>query len=123
MSEFHTDGHDVTVISIVATEPGQYDFELSNPHFGAQRWLGLELDNSTKGVRIDSVHNSAAQKVGIRTGDFIVGFNGKPVANPNDVLKLLSKTHIGDKVPLDIERDGKRMTIVIEVAERSPLSS
>jgi hypothetical protein len=29
ISEFHTDGHDITLVSIVATEPGTYNFELA----------------------------------------------------------------------------------------------
>ena len=29
ISEFHTDGHDITLMSVVATEPGKYDFEVS----------------------------------------------------------------------------------------------
>jgi imidazolonepropionase-like amidohydrolase len=33
ISEFHTDGHDITLLSIVATEPGKYDFQLSGFRF------------------------------------------------------------------------------------------
>jgi Complex I intermediate-associated protein 30 (CIA30) len=36
ISEFRTDGHDLTLLSIVATAPGKYDFELSGFHFFPQ---------------------------------------------------------------------------------------
>ena len=36
ISEFHTDGHDITLLSIVATEPGTYNFELSGFRFVPQ---------------------------------------------------------------------------------------
>lgn len=35
ISEFHTDGRDITLVSVVATEPGTYDFQLSGFRFGA----------------------------------------------------------------------------------------
>ena len=119
ISEFHTDGHDITLISIVATEPGEFHFELSKPHFGAQRWLGLELDNLPKGVKIFEIHkNSPAEKAGLSVGDTITAFNGKPVERYKDVLRLLSETNLHDRVPIEIVRDGKHQTVVIEVMER-----
>jgi imidazolonepropionase-like amidohydrolase len=36
ISEFHTDGHDISLLSIVATEPGTHNFELSGFHLFPQ---------------------------------------------------------------------------------------
>jgi hypothetical protein len=36
-SDFHTDGHDITLVSFVATAPGKYDFELRDVQIGAPR--------------------------------------------------------------------------------------
>ena len=33
-------------------------------------------------------------------------------------MSLLSETHVGDKVPVEVERHGKNQTLFIVVAER-----
>ena len=119
ISEFHTDGHDITVISIVATEPGEFHFELSKPHFGAQRWTGMEFYNRPNGAVLGSIDtDSPAEKAGLKVADTIVAFNGKLVGTYKDVQRLLSETNIHDKVPIELVRDRKHQTVVIEVMER-----
>jgi imidazolonepropionase-like amidohydrolase len=100
-SEFASEGRDVYEILFKSSAPGDFRFELSDEHPGARRWLGVELSNPPK-VQVVEVHrDSPAQKAGLRVGDTIGVFNGKPVESHKDVLRLLSETRIHDKVPIE----------------------
>jgi len=63
-------------------------------------------------------NDSLAARAGLRPGDLIAVFNGKPLRKPEDVRLRLAETHINDRVPIEIERDGKRLEVTIKVAER-----
>ena len=64
------------------------------------RFHQLPLDS---GVQIVSVEKgSPAQKVGLREGDLIVDFAGRPVAGIDDLHSLLTDEYIGVEVPLTI---------------------
>ncbi len=89
----------------------------------AQR-LGID------GVLVINVHpGSAAEKAGLqgtrRTngdiifGDIIQGINGKAVANSDDLRNEMDKYRVGDKVTLQILRDGKPMELPIVLEEVS----
>jgi imidazolonepropionase-like amidohydrolase len=118
-SAFGTDGRNIASVRIASSIPGPFRFELADAHMGAHRWLGVELNNDPKSARIDGIDkDSPAERAGLRAGDTITAFNGKPVRTYRDVLMLLSETRVKDRVPIEIEREGKRRTVVIEVAER-----
>jgi serine protease Do len=77
---------------------------------------GLE---AVKGVIIDSVFvNSPAEVAGIKSGDVIVGFNNHEVDNTGQLSVLVSTTRSQQEVPIDILRDGRRMTLNTIVADR-----
>ncbi len=50
---------------------------------------------------------SVAEKIGMKPGDKITSFNGKPVENFKDLMTFLGPKYDGDKVSLIVERDGK----------------
>lgn len=118
-SEFASDGRDVSEILFASSAVGDFHFEISDMHPGARRWLGVQLDNQPGLVKLTEIdNNSPAQKVGLRVGDTIAAFNGKPVESYGDVIRLLSETRIHDKVPIEVVRDGKHQTVTVEVEER-----
>jgi serine protease Do len=59
----------------------------------------------------------AAAKAGIEPGDVIVGYNGKPVKNSNDLVSMVTATKPGTAVPVRIMRDGREQTISVTVDE------
>ena len=59
----------------------------------------------------------AADKAGIEPGDVIVGYNGKPVKNSNELVSMVTATKPGTTVPVRIVRDGKEQTINVTVDE------
>nr|WP_246343294.1 Do family serine endopeptidase [Sphingobium jiangsuense] len=61
-----------------------------------------------------------AEKAGIRPGDVIVRVNGREVT-PDETLSLLvSNLPIGSRVPIELIRNGKRMSVTAVVGERPP---
>jgi len=118
-SDFGSDGKNIALVQIASATPGPFRLELANAHIGAHRWLGVAIGNQPNVARIDAVDkDSPAARAGLRPGDLIAVFNGKPLRKPEDVRLRLAETHINDRVPIEIERDGKRLEVTIKVAER-----
>jgi S1-C subfamily serine protease len=93
----------------------------------ALRQLGLE------GVLIlDAPRGSPAAKAGLQgiskdnfgrvvIGDVIVGFNGKPVKSEGDLFDQLDTCKVGDKVQVDVLRQGeKKVSVSVLLGERAP---
>lgn len=94
-------------------------------------WLGVYLSNLTEreakrqglekvaGVMIDSVFTaSPAEQAGIRRGDVVIGFNDKEILNSNQFSVVVSTVRSGQKVPVDVLRDGKRERLYTLIADR-----
>jgi serine protease Do len=58
-----------------------------------------------------------ARAAGLRVGDVIIEFNGKPVTNNDDVVAFVTRTAPGTTVPVKIVRDKKVMTLNVKVDE------
>ncbi len=118
-SDFGSDGKRVARVQIASSILGPFHLEVADARIGAHRWLGIELDNDPKVAKITAVNeDSPGQKAGLRAGDVITAFNRKNVKSYQDVLSLLAKTHVGDKVPIEIERDGERRNVLLGVGQR-----
>jgi serine protease Do len=52
---------------------------------------------------------SAAAKIGLQSGDLIVGVNGQPIPHVSSLQFALGPKYAGDKIDLKIRRDGKDM--------------
>ncbi|MFD1612796.1 Do family serine endopeptidase [Sphingomonas tabacisoli] len=80
--------------------------------------LGLDKN---RGELIASVEpGGGAEKAGIRQGDVIVAVNGQPVTPDETLSYLVSNAPIGSRIPIDLIRDGRRMTVTATVGERPP---
>ena len=67
-----------------------------------------------EGVLIGNViTQSPAQKAGIKKGDRIIEFNGRKIKKPNDLPKLVRKTKVGQKVRLQVIREGKSLNLTV----------
>jgi len=71
------------------------------------------------GVIVDEVRKDGpADKGGIKEQDVILGFNGQPVRDGQDVIARVAETSVGAPITLNIDRDGKRMDLKIVVQDR-----
>ncbi|MBX6424059.1 DegQ family serine endoprotease [Thermosulfurimonas sp. F29] len=77
--------------------------------------FGLE---STEGALVAQVmKGSPADRGGLRQGDVIVRYNGKPVKNSSELRTFVGLTHPGTTVTLGIIREGKPMELRITIGE------
>ena len=61
--------------------------------------------------------NGASAKAGILPGDVIVEFNGRPVPNTNELVKMVISTKPGTSVPLKVLREKQEKTLHVTVEE------
>jgi Do/DeqQ family serine protease len=85
--------------------------------------LGPELAESfgvkgEKGILINNVvPNSPADRGGLRGGDIVTAFGGKPVAGLKEFQKMIAGAAPGSRVSLDILRGGRRAGVTVAVGE------
>jgi 2-alkenal reductase len=76
-------------------------------------------------VILRTAPGSPAERAGLRgmdqatgkPGDVIVGVNGKPVRRLGDFIQELERTGVGKKLTLAIKRDGRDMSIEVDVMD------
>ena len=79
--------------------------------------FGLE---KSRGILIAQVNEgSPAAKAGLKQGDVIVSFQGKPVTDVGDFRNRVSLTAPGKTETLSIMRDGKRRDVNVTIGELS----
>jgi serine protease Do len=91
-------------------------------------WLGVAIQpltqelaksfgiSGTQGALVASVsEDSPAARAGLKEGDVIVTYDGKPVEGPRMLPSLVANTPVGRAVPVVILRDGSRQTVTVTV--------
>ena len=78
--------------------------------------LGLPKD---RGEIVRSVQpNEPAARAGIQQGDVILRVNNQEVNPDQTVSYLIANTPVGSRVPVDLIRNGRRMTLQVTVQQR-----
>ena len=89
-------------------------------------YLGLSSGErpATPGAVVGTVNpGTPAAEAGIRSGDLITKFAGKAIRNPSELSLAVLTKQPGDKVEVELTRDGDRRTVTVELgnpAEREP---
>ncbi|WP_411683036.1 S1C family serine protease [Clostridium thailandense] len=74
--------------------------------------------NVPQGVHIVQVQKfSAAENAGIQTGDIITKFDGKSIKTVDDINKIKSEHKSGDKVQVDVYRNGENKSLTLKLTE------
>jgi serine protease Do len=82
------------------------------------RSFGIE-DKS--GVLVAGVeHDGPAGSAGVRAGDIIRRYNGEPIDNGTELLRLVAATHPGARAKLELWRDGRSREVAVKVGEIPP---
>lgn len=95
---------------------------VSRPFMGIQyRFISKDvaiLNEVPQGAYIqDLVDRGPAQQAGIETGDIITKINGQTVDSENKISEIVSKSNIGQRLTLDIWRDGKTMSVQVTLSD------
>ena len=77
----------------------------------------FDLKNDQGALIDDVVPNSPAAKAGLRSGDVVLQFNGKPIADSRRLSLAVATVAPGEKVPVRIWRDGAAKTVDVTVQE------
>lgn len=94
-------------------------------------WLGVAIQDlnedlakafglsEMKGALVADVQiGSPADKAGLKRGDVIVSFRGKPIQSTHDLSRTVATTDPGTKATIEIIRKGKKQTLTIEIGEQ-----
>ena len=100
--------------------------------FGETRrgWLGVKIQDVTpdiaeslgldgaRGAMVTDVPEGPAAEAGIRAGDVILGFSGKPVKDTRDLVARVALAPIGEAVDVSVLRGGKPVDMQITLGRR-----
>jgi S1-C subfamily serine protease len=79
------------------------------------RHYGLAHDAAVQVASIE--RGGPASRAGFEQGDIIVAFAGRPVAGFDDLHRMLTEEKLGESVPVEVLRRGRRQTLRIEPEE------
>ena len=91
--------------------------------------MGTELNSElAKAMKVDAqrgafvsqvMANSSAAKAGIKAGDVITSLNGKPISSFAALRAQVGTMPVGSKISLGLLRDGKTVTVNLELQQSS----
>ncbi|MFC2953945.1 Do family serine endopeptidase [Marinicaulis aureus] len=94
-------------------------------------WLGVSIDDVTpelasslklrvpKGAVVTVVRpNSPASDAGLEPNDVILLFNRREIESVRDLTRAVADTPIGTTVPMEVLRDGRKVTVQVRVDRR-----
>ncbi len=77
----------------------------------------LKMEQNKGALVAEVVPGGPADKAGIKAGDVIVSFDGKPVHDSHDLPAMVAATTIGSEVPITLIRNGKEIKIAAVIAK------
>jgi S1-C subfamily serine protease len=94
-------------------------------------WLGVSIqpldaalaesfgmDRVTGALVTRVLPGTPAEKAGIRRGDVLLSFDGKPVRTVKELQLLVASSALGKRVPVEVLREATRLTLVVVIVAR-----
>jgi S1-C subfamily serine protease len=91
---------------------GLQDVELSRR---AVRHFRLENDSAVRVITVDDA--GPAKKAGVKVGDIVVSFAGRPVSGVDDLHRLLTGDRVGQATELSVFRGSERLSFEVTPRE------
>ncbi|PRY94703.1 serine protease Do [Hasllibacter halocynthiae] len=100
--------------------------------FGETRrgWLGVRIQNvdddlvealgldDAQGVLVTDVPEGPSAEAGIESGDVILSFDGQPVTDVTELVRVVAGAAVGSEVDVTVFRDGEELTLPVTLARR-----
>ncbi len=83
--------------------------------------FGLSKPEGALVAQVDA--DGPAHAAGLKSGDVILRYDGKPVERSGQLPMLVAATASGKSVVIEVLRDGKRQTVTVEVGQLAEKSS
>jgi serine protease Do len=96
---------------------GVIGVEISRDPISKEMARDLGLPNSNGAVVSSVSADSPAARAGLKAGDVIVEYNGRPVTDSDSLVNMVVATKPGTTVPVTIYRDNQRKTLSITPGE------
>ncbi|NQT28518.1 MAG: PDZ domain-containing protein, partial [Candidatus Omnitrophica bacterium] len=93
-------------------------------------WLGVVIDNLNDDLRnyfgvkervgiiiLKVYKDSPAEEAGLKEGDLIITFNQESVKTTRDLVRMVSASDVGNRIPLEILRGVKDMTVKVKIGK------
>ena len=80
--------------------------------------LGIQVLTDAQGLFVKVVDpGTAAERAGVRAGDYIVAAQGRGVQNTQDLFRVRRTLYVGDRLTLALLRDGEALEVTLELDE------
>jgi serine protease Do len=92
-----------------------------DPDFSSDKARELKLDR-VRGAKITQIYEgSPAARAGLVVNDVVLSFDGTDVLDENHLINLVSLTQIGRKVVLVVLREGRKMSVEVNLSNRQEM--
>lgn len=102
----YVQGRPVLGVSIVNINSAQLAYQ-----YGVSQ-LGIYVAQLTDGTK--------AEESGLKVGDCIIAVDDTQISGTADLTKILQSHKVGDKIKVIVSRDGKMLTLDVELSESKP---
>lgn len=105
----YVQGRPVLGVSVVNINSAQLAYQ-----YGVNQ-LGIYVAGLTEGTK--------AEKSGLKVGDCLIAVDDTQISSTSDLTQILKSHQVGDKVKVMVSREGKMLTLEVELSESKPVTT
>lgn len=105
----YVQGRPVLGISVVNVDSSQLAYQ-----YGVNQ-LGVYVAGLTEGTK--------AEASGLKVGDCLIAVDDTQISSTSDLTQILQSHEVGDKVKVMVSRNGKMLTVEVELSESKPTAT